>query len=157
MHIISNLAEHAGVCFGLSVILFLFGYAMIYGLLDSLMKMHRSKSAVKKIKKEYNLKHKIWLIPFEINCIHATKFCKGLVLLWRARCFAFVLYLILGLLAMVGLPVNTIIAWFSAGMFVLFDAPQLFIYLLLSRPFFGKFREFSFEKYHNTHDYESLL
>lgn len=157
MHIISNLAELPGVCFGLSVFLFLFGFAMIYGLLDSLLKMHRSKSAVKKIKKEYKLKQKMWLIPFETHCMHAAKFCKGLICFWRVRCFTFILYLMLGLAAVFGLSENVIIAWFSAGMFVLFDVPQLIIQLSLSRPFFGRFREFSFEKYHNTKDHESLL
>lgn len=157
MLIISNLVEHPGVCFGLTVFFYLFGFSMLYGLLDALLKMHRSKSAVKKIKEDYKLIHKIWLIPFEANCIHAEKFCKGLVWFWRIRCFAFALYLALGLAATVGLSVNAIIAWFSVGMFVLFDIPQFLIQLLLSRPFIGRFREFSFEKYHNTKDHESLL
>ena len=157
MHIISNLAELPGVCFGLSVFFFLLGFVIIYGLLDSLLKMHRSKSAVKKIKKEYNLKQRVWLIPFESNCIHAVKFCKGLIWFWRIRCLIFALYLMLGLAAMFGLAVNIIIAWFSAGMFVFFDVPQFIIHLLLARPFIGRFQEFSFEKYHNTKDNESLL
>ena len=157
MHIIRNLAESPGVCFGLSVFFFLLGFVMIYGLLDALLRMHRSKSAVKKIKKEYTLKQKTWLISFETNCIHAAKFCKGLIWFWRVRCFTFLLYLMLGLAAIFGLSANAIIAWFSAGMFVFFDVPQLIIQLLLSRPFIGRFREFSFEKYHNTKDHDSLL
>ena len=157
MHIISNLAELPGVCFGITLFFFLFGFVMLYSLLDSLLKMHRSKSAVKKIKKEYKLKHKMWLIPFETNCVHAVKFCKGLIWFWRVRCFTFALYLMLGLAAIFGLSVNAIIAWFSVGMFVFFDVPQFIIQLLLSRPFIGRFREFSFEKYHNTNDHESLL
>ena len=157
MHIISKLAELPGVCFGITVFFFSFGFVMLYSLLDSLLKMHRSKSAVKKIKKEYKLKHKMWLIPFETNCVHAVKFCKGLIWFWRVRCFTFALYLMLGLAAIFGLSVNAIIAWFSVGMFVIFDVPQFIIQQLLSRPFIGRFREFSFEKYHNTNDHESLL
>ncbi len=156
MNIISDLID-LRVCVGLSVFFFLFGYLTIYCLLNSLLKMHRSKSAVKKIKKEYNFKQKLWLTPFETNCIHAVKFCKGLIWFWRVRCLSFALYLMLGMAAIFGLPVNTIIAWFSAGMFVLFDIPQFIINLLLSRPFIGRFREYSFEKYHNTKDHESLL
>ncbi|MBQ8236735.1 MAG: hypothetical protein IJZ39_01105 [Oscillospiraceae bacterium] len=157
MDVIDNLAELPVVCMGISVFLFLLGFCMIYGILDSLLKMHRSKSAVQKIKKEYKLIHRVWFIPFETNCIHAVKFCKGLILFWRIRCFTFALYLMLGLGAMFGLSVNEVIAWFGAGMFVFFDVPQFAIFLLLARPFIGRFREFSFEKYHNTKDRKSLL
>lgn len=52
---------------------------------------------------------------------------------------------------------NIVVAWYTAGMFVFFDVPQFIIHLLLTRPFVGRFREFSFEKYHNTKDHESLL
>lgn len=157
MHIINNLAGLPGVCIGLSVFFFLFGFFMVYSLLDSFLKMHRSKSAVKKIKKEYKLRHKIWLIPFEINCLHAVKFCKSLIWFWRIRCFAFVPYLLLGVATAFGLLASIVIAWFTAGMFVFFDVPQFIIHSLLTRPFIGRFREFSFEKYHNTKDYESLF
>lgn len=157
MHIINNLSELPGVCIGLSVFFFLFGLFTIYSLLDSLLKMHRSKSAVKKIKKEYNLKQKLWLIPYEIYCIHAVKFCKGLIMFWRIRCFIFVLYLVLGLATLFDFSIDKLIAWFTVVMFILFDIPQFIIHLLLARPFIGRFREFSFEKYHNTQDHESLL
>ena len=157
MNVISNLIELPALCVGLCVFFFLFGYLMIYGLMDSLLKMHRSKSAVKKIKKEYTFKQKLWLIPFESNCIHAVKFCKYLIWFWRIRCFAFTCYLLVGFAAILGLYVNILIAWFSVSMFIFFDIPQLILQLLLSRPFIGRFREFSFEKYHNTKDHDSLL
>ena len=47
MDVISNLIELPVVCVSFSVFLFLFGYLTINGLMDSLLKMHRSKSAVK--------------------------------------------------------------------------------------------------------------
>ena len=157
MTIIHNLIELPVVCVGLSLFFFLLGYITTYGLMDSLLKMHRSKSAIKKIKIEYTLKQKLWLIPFEANCIHAVNFCKGLIWFWRIRCFTFALYLILGLAAILGLSVNAIIAWFTFVLLILFDIPLFIIHFLLSRPFIGRFREYSFEKYHNTEDHESLL
>ena len=157
MDVIGNMIELPGLCIGLCVVFFLFGYLMIYGLLNSLLKMHRSKSAVKKIKKAYTFRQKLWLAPFEANCIHAVKFCKCLISFWRIRCFVFVCYLLVGFAAIVGLSVNVIIAWFSVGMFIFFDIPQLILHLVLSRPFIGRFREYSFEKYHNTKDHNSLL
>ena len=157
MDVISNLIELPVVCVSFSVFLFLFGYLTINGLMDSLLKMHRSKSAVKKIKKAYKFKQKLWLIHYEANCIHAVKFCKCLIRFWRMRCVIFVCYLLVGFVTVLGLYANVIIAWFSFGMFLLFDIPQFVLHLSLSRPFIGRFREFSFEKYHNTKDHDSIL
>ena len=42
--------------------------------------MHRSKTAVKKLKNEFTLLQKLRLIPFETHCLHAVRFCKGLIL-----------------------------------------------------------------------------
>ena len=157
MDVITDLIEVPGLCVVLSVFLFLFGYFMMFGITDSLLKMHRSKSAVKRIKKEYTFKQRLWLVHLEAHCIHAVKFCKCLVSFWRMRCFAFVCYLFVGFAAILGFRLNVFVAWLSVGMFILFDIPQFILHLILSRPFIGRFREFSFEKYHNTREHDSLL
>ena len=59
LQIIDNLSKQPTVCIILSVIIFLFSFLTNYLLLDSLLKMHRSKSAVKKLKKEYTFLQRI--------------------------------------------------------------------------------------------------
>lgn len=157
MDVIGNLSELPAVCVGLSVFFFLFSYLLIFSLTDSLLKMHRSKSSVKKIKKAYKLKERLWLIHIEANCMHAVKFCKCLILFWRTRCVFFACYLLAGFAAMLSVHLNEIIAWLSVVVFLVFDIPQYILYLFLSRPLIGRFRKFSFEKYHNTKDHDSIL
>ena len=69
-----------------------------------------------------------------------------------------VLYLIISLLFAFGLFSAKFIAWLTVGIFVAFDIPAFAINRLLARPIlFGRFKEFSFEKYHNTENHDSLL
>jgi hypothetical protein len=157
MHIISRLSEVPIACILLSAVLHLAGYFMGYVLLDSLLKMHRSKSAVKKLKKEYTLLQKLWLLPFENSCLHAVRFCRGLVWFHRLRSACFLLFLATAVLWALDVASNLVLAWMSAGMFVCFDVPQIILSNVVSRPIIGRFKEYSFEKYHNTKDHESLL
>lgn len=154
---IQYLAESPGLCIFLSAIFFLLGYIMVHCLLGSLLKMHRSKSALKKIISEYSMFQKAWFVPHERDCIHAVKFCKVLVWTWRIRCVVFVLYLFLSVVSMMSAPINVFTSWFCVGMIAVFDCPLFVIHFLLVRPFVGRFREYSFEKYHNTKDHESLV
>ncbi|MBQ9082791.1 MAG: hypothetical protein IJY28_04755 [Clostridia bacterium] len=155
--IVHSMAETPGVCILLSVFFFLISWFMLYSLADALLKMHRSKSAVRKIKKGYTFRQLFWMVPHERACIHALKFCTALVYFWRVRCIVFALYLLLGAAALFGLPVSTIIAWCTAGIFVLFDVPMFIVNFSLMRPIIGRFREFSFEKYHHTKDFTSIF
>lgn len=157
MHIINNLSEAPAACIILSTILYLFSHLLVYLLLNALLKMHRSKSAVKKIKKEYTFIQRMQLLPYKTNCLHAVTFCKGLILFQQISNLFFALYLLLALLVFFSLLSNTLFAWFSVGMIVLCDIPVFVVNGILARPLIGRFKEYSFEKYHNTDDHESLL
>ena len=158
LQIIDNLSEQPTVCIILSVMLFLFSFFSNYWLLDSLLKMHRSKSAVKKLKKEYTFLQRMQLIHFKENCRHAVKFCNRMIIYQKTSWGCLTLYLIISLLFAFGLFSAKFIAWLTVGIFVAFDIPAFAIYCLLARPIlFGRFKEFSFEKYHNTENHDSLL
>ena len=120
--------------------------------------MHRSKSAVKKLKKEYTFMQKMRLIHVNDNCRHAIKFCNGMIIFQKFGWICITLYLIISLLFTFGLFSATFIAWFTVGICLLFDVPSFAIHTLLGRPIIvGRFKEFSFEKYHNTEDHKSLF
>lgn len=158
LQIIDNLSKQPTVCIILSVIIFLFSSLTNYLLLDSLLKMHRSKSAVKKLKKEYTFLQRMQLIHFKENCRHAIRFCNKMIVYLKISWIFLALYLIVSLLFVFGLFSSKFIAWLTVGIFLLFDVPAFAINRLLARPIiFGRFKEFSFEKYHNTENHDSLF
>ena len=158
LQIIDNLSKQPTVCVILSVIIFLFSFLTNYLLLDSLLKMHRSKSAVKKLKQEYTFLQRMQLIHFKENCRHAIRFCSKMIVYLKISWMFLALYLIVSLLFAFGLLSSKFIAWLTVGIFLLFDVPAFAINRLLARPIiFGRFKEFSFEKYHNTENHDSLL
>ena len=158
LQIIENLSKQPTACIVLSVLIFLFCFLTNYLLLDSLLKMHRSKSAVKKLKKEYTFLKRMRLLHFKENCRHAIKFCNGMIIYQKLGWVCLAIYLFVALLFAFGLFSATFISWLTVGIFVAFDMPAFVINRLLARPIiFGRFKEFSFEKYHNTDNHESLL
>lgn len=158
LQIVENLSKQPIACIILSVIIFLFFFFTNYLLLDSLLKMHRSKSAVKKLKKEYTFLQRMRFLHFKENCRHAIKFCNGMIIYQKIGCVCIVIYLFMALLFAFGLFSATFITWLTVGLFVAFDVPAFVINRLLARPIiFGRFKEFSFEKYHNTENHNSLL
>ena len=156
--IIENLSKQPTVYIVLSVLIFLFSFSTNYLLLDSLLKMHRSKSAVKKLKKEYTFLQRMRLLHFKENCLHAIKFCNRMIIYQKVAWVYFALYLIISLLFAFGLFSAKFITWLTVGIFMLYDVPTFAINRLLARPIlFGRFKEFSFEKYHNTENHNNLL
>ncbi|MBO5837173.1 MAG: hypothetical protein J6Q92_04695 [Oscillospiraceae bacterium] len=131
---------------------------MNYLLLDSLLKMHRSKSALKKLKKEYTFLQRLRFLHFEGNCRHAVKFCNGMIMYQKIGWLCLAVYLFVSLLFVLGFFPATIISWLSVAIFLCIDLPSFAVSWVLSRPLlFGRFKEHSFEKYHNTDNHESLF
>ena len=156
--LIENLSMQPIVCIVLSGFFFLFAYFMNYLLLDSLLKMHRSKSALKKLKKEYTFLQRMLLAHFKGNCRHAVKFCNSLVFFQKTGLVCFTIYLLVSFLFAFDLFSSAFISWLSIVLFMVIDLPSFAINWALSRPlFFGRFKEHSFEKYHNTDNHESLF
>ena len=156
--IIENLSKQPVACIILSVLIFLFCFFTNYLLLDSLLKMHRSKSAVKKLKKEYTFLQRMCLLHVKENCRHAVKFSRGMIAYQKTGWVCLAVYLVISLLFAFGLFSATFIIWLTIGLFAAFDVPSFVINRLLARPIiFGRFKAFSFEKYHNTENHDSLL
>ncbi len=156
--LIANLSLHPMLCVTFTVLIFMFSFLTNYLLLDSLLKMHRSKSAIKKLKKEYTFLQKIRLFHFKENCLHAVKFCNGVIIYQKFALVCLAMYLFASLLFAFGLFSATFISWLTLGIALVFDVPTFLINRLLARPIlFGRFATFSFEKYHNTNNHESLL
>lgn len=157
MELVENLSREPAVCVIVTVMVFLFCYCTDLLLLGSLLKMHRSKTALKKLKKQYTLRQRLGLCHFRENCLHAVPFCRGLVLFLRLGWGCMGAYLLWALVYALGGCSAGSLARFSAGILLGFCMPTWAVNLALARPIFGRFREFSFEKYHNTDNRRSLL
>lgn len=156
--LIDNLSAEPIACIIISVFIFFVAFLMNYLLLDSLLKMHRSKSAVKKLKKEYSFLQRMRLLHFKEHCRHAIKFCNGMIIYQKIAWLCLAIYLFTALLFAVGYVSATFITWLTVGIVLVFDVPAFLINRLLARPIlFGRFKAYSFEKYHNTDNHESLL
>ena len=156
--LIENLSTQPLLCVIISVSVFFFATLMNYLLLDSLLKMHRSKSGLKKLKKEYTFLQRLRFLHFEGNCRHAVKFCNGMIMYQKIGWFCLAVYLFASLLFVLGFFPATIISWLSVAIFLCIDLPSFAVSWVLSRPLlFGRFKEHSFEKYHNTDNHESLF
>ena len=158
MHSIRNLAEHPMLCVVISAICFLLSGFLCYSMLNRLIKMHRSKTAVKKLMREYTFFQKVWMQPYENNCLHAVNFCKYLITFQRIGRIGLCIYALICLLNAMGVCSNMTLFWCSVVRLGLLDLPVFIIDLGLARPFiFGRFKKYSFEKYHNTDNHNSLL
>ena len=157
MYIIKNLSEHPALCVVVSLLLFFFSSMTCYLLLGGLLKMHRSKTAVKKLKNEFTLLQKLRLIPFETHCLHAVRFCKGLILFQKTGWILFAIFLLITLMNCVGVLSDMVLACGTVSLFALFDVPMLVLHQVFARPIIGRFKAYSFEKYHNTEKHTSLL
>ena len=156
--VIKNLSAQPLLCVTFSVLVFLFSSLTNYLLLDSLLKMHRSKTAVRKLRKGYTFLQRMRLLHFKENCRHAIKFCNGMIIYQKIGWLCRAIYLLIALLFAFGVYSAVFVARLTVGIFLLFDVPVFAIDLLLARPvMFRRFREFSFEKYHNTDNHDSLF
>ena len=156
--IIENISAQPAACMIASVLLFFLAALANYVLMDALLEMHRSKSALKKLKKQYTFFQKIRLLHFKENCRHAVKFCNGMIIYQKIGWLCFAIYLLAGLLHALDFFPAAVISWLSIAIFFCFDLPSIVIGWALSRPLLSRrFKKFSFEKYHNTDNHESLF
>jgi hypothetical protein len=162
LHMIENLSQRVGSCVFISVVLFLAAFAIGRSLLNALFRMHKSKSMVRKLYDKYSFWQKMSLLHIEEHCEHAVKFCRGLILLHKISVSVFGVYVLTVLLYFLNLISAPVLTWFSLARILVFDAPVFVIDGALTRPFFAigrrKYnRKYSFEKYHNSNNYTSLM
>ena len=129
----------------------------IRGLVSGLFEMHRSRSAQKKLYKEYSFLQKVVLKHAWQACLHAKRFCRFLIIYHHVIAIAFFLELLLALFSVFFPGLAHFIAYFTLISSVCFFTPVCILNTCLDRYPFIKFKhEFTFRKYHNTQDHNSL-
>lgn len=125
--IIENMSAQPATCVIASVLLFFFAALANYILMDGLLEMHRSKSALKKLKKQYTFFQKIRLLHFKGNCRHAVKFCNGMIIYQKIGWLCFAVYLLAGLLYAFDFFPAAVISWLSIAIFFVLIYLQLLL------------------------------
>ena len=144
-------------CFAPLMIFFVFSIMVIRHIISGLMAVHRSKSALQMIRKTYFLGQKLYLKHAWNHCLHATRFCRGLIIVHHC---IFCLWLIGLLLIILGNTFPDLMLITTGYVHVLWYGvffPIALLYASLDRyPFQKRRHEFRFMKYHNTSDHSSL-
>lgn len=132
--------------------------AMLHDLACDLLKMHKSKTAVKKLCGAYFLIQRLFLRPAWEHCEHAVKFCRAVILLYGLQAAATASVVALGIAALLWGKLCCLFGYTAAAKVLFLDAPVLLLSVVLfKRPTNKERGKWRFEKYHNTSNHESLF
>ena len=151
-------SQSAFVCVFLSFVTALASAILIRFLVGALLQMHRSRTNMKKLKKNYVFWQKLLLQPAWKECLHAKIFCRVMIVYHHTR-----IILLAGILLLVlisnWLPELLCVSGYCAGfVFLLIDIPIWLMRLILDKyPLRRMKHEYRFQKYHNTQNRESLI
>ncbi len=155
--IIAVLSESVPICLFFAAVFFLPAIFSIRSIISGLVEMHRSRTAQKKLYKEYSFWQKTVLKPAWQKCLHAQKFCRFLILYHHSIAILFLIELLLAVFSHFFPILIQIIACFTLIFSIFFCFPTLILSYSLDRyPFKRLKHEFTFRKYHNTEDHNSL-
>lgn len=133
--------------------LWLCGIFLLRWLLNDPLQMHKSKTTLKKIGKQYTFRQKLALRHVAEHNEHTVKFTRFMIRLHHLSFGTMLVCLLSGLT----LPDRWFV-YLLVGRFLIFDLPVMILDFLLDEHPFRRFRHRRrFAKYHNTSDRTSLF
>lgn len=150
------LSELPGLCVFIFVLLSFAFYCSVTSITDSLFDVHRSKTAVRKIMKEYSFWQKILRKPHKEHCLHAKSFCIKIINYLYVNAVFFAVGLLIIIIECIVSKKLTISFFVLSAQFWTFDIPIFTINFILKENPFQKMSKYRFEKYHQTKEYEKL-
>jgi hypothetical protein len=149
----NRLIEQPGVVLFFALTFWLVCVFLIRSILSDLLGMHKSKTALKKIRKQYSFRQRLVLEHVKVHTEHAAGFAQLLIKVHHLSVLTMAGCLLLWLF----LP-NTWRAYILTGRFFLLDAPVMVLdFALDENPFRKHKHRRRFLKYHNTADKSSLF
>ncbi len=153
MDFFNNMIAQPGSAVTLALTFWLASFFMLRSILSELLQMHKSKTAVKKIRKQYTFRQKLTLRHVAEHTEHAVKFTRFMIWVHHFSCWTMLIC-----------PLSFFVLsdrWFVyllAGRFLLFDAPVMSLFSLLdAHPLNRRKYKMRFTQYHNTSDRTSLF
>ena len=130
----------------------------IRSIVNALYAMHRSNSMLKKLRREYTFGQKLIMIPAWKNCLHASQFCRALIVLHHVRLMFLLSTLLIALFSCFFSMLVSVYALLSWVIFVILDIPILLLHRVMDRyPLQRHKNGYRFQKYHNTKNHDSLF
>lgn len=155
--IAGQLADSAIACSFIVIVTALLSIFCIRSIISGLFAMHRSRSALKQVNKEYSFGQKVILKHAWNDCLHAKRFCRFLIICHHCIVGLLLVELLLALLSNIWPQLMPIIGWFTIVFLVSITIPVCILNFSLDKYPFAKWKnEYTFRKYHNTKDHESL-
>ena len=157
MGFLDELIDQPGATTFLALIFWLISFFILRFILGGLMQMHKSKTAVKKIKNQYTFRQKLALRHVAEHTEHAMKFTRFMIWVHHFSCGTILVCLLSRLILS-----DRCFVYLLVGRFLIFDVPVWILnFLLDSHPFSRRKRRcgppFRFSKYLNTSDKISLF
>lgn len=151
-------AESPSLCSFFSCLFGIATICCIRFLVCGLLEMHRSRSKLKKIRKDYSFAQKIVMKHAWNECLHAKNFCRFLIIFHHFRIILLCISLLLAILANAIPSLMRTTASVSACVYFCIDMPALLFHVALDRHPFQRYKHaYRFEKYHNTQNHHSLF
>lgn len=152
------MSESPGLCVFFSILCFFMFYLSVNSIVNSLFRVHQSKSARRKIMKEYSFWQKAALIPHKTYCLHAKRFCARMVNYLYAHAVFFAIGLIYMIIACFVPEKHNLSFYFLLIQFLAFALPFSITGLILEeKPWLRSHTGYRFEKYHHTKEFEKLI
>lgn len=153
MEVLDNMIAQPGSAVTLALICWLVSLFMLRSILSELLQMHKSKTAVKKIRKQYTFRQKLALRHVAEHTEHAVQFTHFMIWVHHLSFWTMLICLLSGLILS-----DRWFVYLLAGRFLIFDALVMGLFCLLdAHPFHRRKYEMRFTKYHNTSDRTSLF
>ncbi len=152
----NSMSDSPALCILLLIFFFFVFYLFIGVLVDRLFHLHRSRTACKKIMKDYKFWQKALLIPHKNHCLHAKNFCRKMVNYLYAHALFFAAALTAVIIEHAVSDKLTVSVYLLIVQSAVFTLPSFVIDIILSEYPFRKRSPFRFEKYHHTKEYEKL-
>ena len=154
---VDRLSDSAWGCIFITFTIFTAVICSLRFIVDGLMQMHRSKTGLKKLYKNYSIGQRLLLLPGWRECLHAARFCRFLIVCHHCVGALFVLHLVLTALSGIFPVLLHFVAWYTLLFAVMVGFPTMLLGVFLDKYPFRKWRhEYTFKKYHNTDDHSSL-
>lgn len=120
--------------------------------------MHRSKTAVKKIEKQYSFKERFLLHHVRDHCKHATRFTKRMIGAHHFNLIATALVCLVGILSCFLPVLGTVAAWALIAQVIFVFIPVSIMELFMDKhPFRKNKHTYRFTDHHSSDDHESLF
>lgn len=155
--IIGTFSESALLCVFLTGTIAMVSMISIRCIVSGLFEMHRSKSAVKKVRRNYSFTQKLLLVHAWQDCLHAKRFCRRLIVFHHMVAGLFLAALILAICSHIWSALMPFLAYLTLFFLIGVTVPVCILNFILDRHPFQKMKhEYTFRKYHNTQDHENL-